>query len=358
MGRRGWRRGVGEPVGARPARLAHRVQRDGHGTCSASNSIFIAAAWTTFSRITKRRSRRAEGCTGKKFVRYWLHCAHLMVDGQKMSKSFGNFYTLRDLLAKGYTGREVRYALLRVHYRAPLNFTWEGMEEARQALAPDRRMVAPAPGSGPRRKLRRPNRRRPTIEDDESSAAALDDDLNISAALGHLFETDPREQSRARRRDRLGARAVLAAMVGTNQPRPRARRRKRRSRPRRSRTWRRSGCRRGLPRTGKKVMNCATHSQARGWDVRDTKDGQVVTRARAGRPNDMFIAGRILRPRAHRAFEAVRDGQIRLGRAQTDPELPAVPAQAGGARRAGRQAVHQRLGLHRAAARSSSRARC
>ena len=51
-----------------------------------------------------------------------------------MSKSLGNFYTLRDVIAKGYSGREVRYALMRVHYRAPLNFTWEGMEEARQAL--------------------------------------------------------------------------------------------------------------------------------------------------------------------------------------------------------------------------------
>ena len=58
-----------------------------------------------------------------------------MVDGQKMAKSLGNFYTLRDVLAKGYSGREARYALMRVHYRAPLNFTWEGMEEARVAIA-------------------------------------------------------------------------------------------------------------------------------------------------------------------------------------------------------------------------------
>ena len=57
-----------------------------------------------------------------------------MVEGQKMAKSLGNFYTLRDVIAKGYNGREVRYALMRVHYRAPLNFTWEGMEEAREAL--------------------------------------------------------------------------------------------------------------------------------------------------------------------------------------------------------------------------------
>ena len=58
-----------------------------------------------------------------------MHCAHLLVDNQKMSKSLGNFYTLRDVIAKGYSGREVRYALLRVHYRAQLNFTFEGMEE-------------------------------------------------------------------------------------------------------------------------------------------------------------------------------------------------------------------------------------
>src|ERR1700726_2017186 len=71
----------------------------------------------------------------KKFARYWMHNAHLLVEGQKMSKSLGNFYTLPDVLEKGYTGREVRYALMRVHYRTQLNFTWEGMEEARQALA-------------------------------------------------------------------------------------------------------------------------------------------------------------------------------------------------------------------------------
>ena len=54
---------------------------------------------------------QSEGCSGKTFVRYWLHCAHLLVDGQKMSKSLGNFHTLRDVLEKGYSGREVRYAL-------------------------------------------------------------------------------------------------------------------------------------------------------------------------------------------------------------------------------------------------------
>ena len=126
---------VGESVGTRAGRAGTSSAARWRRSSSASNSIFIAAAWTTSFRITKRRSRRRKAAPGKQFVRYWLHCAHLLVDGQKMSKSLGNFYTLRDVLEKGYSGREVRYALMRVHYRAPLNFTWEGMEEARQSLA-------------------------------------------------------------------------------------------------------------------------------------------------------------------------------------------------------------------------------
>src|SRR5205814_5565558 len=125
---------------------------------------------------------QTEGCTGKKFVRYWLHCAHLMVEGQKMAKSLGNFYTLRDVLAKGYSGREVRYALMRVHYRAPLNFTWEGMDESRVALARIddwmNRLEAKSQEENVQRST--PNVQRP-IEEFE---VALDDDLNISAALG------------------------------------------------------------------------------------------------------------------------------------------------------------------------------
>src|SRR3989475_947437 len=78
---------------------------------------------------------QSEGVTGKQFVRMWLHCAHLLVDGQKMSKSLGNFYTIPDVLAKGYTGHEIRYALIRVNYRVPLNFTWQGVNEARESLA-------------------------------------------------------------------------------------------------------------------------------------------------------------------------------------------------------------------------------
>ncbi|MDD8051774.1 MAG: cysteine--tRNA ligase, partial [Verrucomicrobiota bacterium] len=78
---------------------------------------------------------QSECTTGKTFVRYWLHCEHLIVDGRKMSKSLGNFFTVRDLVSQGFHGREIRFELLKAHYRQQLNFTTEGLRGARQALA-------------------------------------------------------------------------------------------------------------------------------------------------------------------------------------------------------------------------------
>ena len=78
---------------------------------------------------------QSEAATGRPFVKYWMHCAHLVVDGRKMSKSLGNFFTLRDILRRGYSGREIRYALMAVHYRQALNFTFEVLDAARGALA-------------------------------------------------------------------------------------------------------------------------------------------------------------------------------------------------------------------------------
>src|SRR5213596_632655 len=152
---------------------------------------------------------QSEGVTGKKFVGYWLHCAHLLVDGQKMAKSLGNFYTVPDVLAKGYTGRELRYALLRVHYRVPLNFTWEGMNEARESLgridewlarlreiAKEENVQRSTPMNREQASNAQRSIERPDFE------AALDDDLNISAALGFLFETI-RETNRAMDENKL-----------------------------------------------------------------------------------------------------------------------------------------------------------
>jgi cysteinyl-tRNA synthetase len=77
---------------------------------------------------------QSEAYSSKHFVKHWLHAEHLLVDHKKMSKSLGNFYTLRDLLAKGYTGRQVRYMLLQTHYRTQLNFTFAGLDGAAAAL--------------------------------------------------------------------------------------------------------------------------------------------------------------------------------------------------------------------------------
>ena len=78
---------------------------------------------------------QAEAATGKDFVKTWMHCAHLRVNGEKMSKSLGNFFTLRDLIEKGWTGREIRYVLINAHYRSGLNFAFTALEDARKSLA-------------------------------------------------------------------------------------------------------------------------------------------------------------------------------------------------------------------------------
>ncbi len=77
---------------------------------------------------------QSEAATGKKFVNYWMHNAHLLVNNEKMSKSKGNFYTLRDLTKKGYNPVAVRYLLLSAHYRDPLNFTEKGLQQAENTV--------------------------------------------------------------------------------------------------------------------------------------------------------------------------------------------------------------------------------
>ena len=136
---------------------------------------------------------QSESATGKTFVGHWFHVEHLLVDGQKMSKSLGNMYTVREVLQRGYTGRELRYALLSgANYSKNLNFTWQGMEDAKTALARidewRKRLVAaaasaPVPMAGSR------NVEPSTVakEFDEKFDRALANDLNVNDALGHLF---------------------------------------------------------------------------------------------------------------------------------------------------------------------------
>ncbi len=78
---------------------------------------------------------QSEGVTGKPVVHYWLHTRHMLVDGQKMSKSKGNFYKLEDVLERGYTPMDLRMALLAANYRTPMNFTWDAMRQAQANFA-------------------------------------------------------------------------------------------------------------------------------------------------------------------------------------------------------------------------------
>jgi cysteinyl-tRNA synthetase len=129
---------------------------------------------------------QSEGATGEQFVNYWLHGKHLIVEGRKMSKSLGNFFTLRDIIDKGYSGRVVRHLLISTHYRQQLNFTFDGLEASRNALERYNDFIA---------NLRDYPGGRSNGQADEVTQkvltgfeASLDDDLNISEALAAVFD--------------------------------------------------------------------------------------------------------------------------------------------------------------------------
>lgn len=129
---------------------------------------------------------QTEGATGEKFVDYWLHCEYLIVDGRKMSKSLGNYYTLRDVLKKGYSSVAVRYLLMATHYRQQLNFTFDGLDAAAKALERYNDFVnnlADYAGSEAGGKADEYLQKAATAFED-----SLDDDLNISGALGAVFD--------------------------------------------------------------------------------------------------------------------------------------------------------------------------
>jgi cysteinyl-tRNA synthetase len=130
---------------------------------------------------------QSEALTGKQFAKYWLHSEHLNIDMQKMSKSLGNFYTLRDLVGLGYTPEQLRYLLESVPYRKKLNFTLDGLVAARSSIGRLRDY-----------KLRLDTGKFPAGVSDELTArtteardafdASLDDDLNTAEALAAIFE--------------------------------------------------------------------------------------------------------------------------------------------------------------------------
>jgi cysteinyl-tRNA synthetase len=132
---------------------------------------------------------QSEGATGKPFVRYWLHAEHLIVDGEKMSKSKGNFFLLPDVLARRDDPAAVRYLFLSVPYRQKLNFTWDALDAAAAAVQRLRNAEANLADYARRREDAAPGGAHPlasrlAVDFD----AALADDLNTARALGALFD--------------------------------------------------------------------------------------------------------------------------------------------------------------------------
>ncbi|HEX9861940.1 MAG TPA: cysteine--tRNA ligase, partial [Candidatus Bathyarchaeia archaeon] len=129
---------------------------------------------------------QSEAVTGKPFVNHWLHNEHLLVEGKRMAKRYGNFYTLRDLLGKGYDPVAIRYLLLSTHYRQQFNFTFEGLEAAKGAVERLRNFMHrlhDANGRGSGEEIAELMRKVQV-----GFGEAMDDDLNVSVALAVLFD--------------------------------------------------------------------------------------------------------------------------------------------------------------------------
>ena len=130
---------------------------------------------------------QSEAATGKLFARYWLHAEHLLVEGEKMSKSLGNFFTLRDLFAKGYKPSALRFALASVPYRKQLNFTFDGLQQAASSVErlrnfADRLKVGKFPAG------KQPGMAARIAKAAGEFDAGLSDDLNTARALAAVFD--------------------------------------------------------------------------------------------------------------------------------------------------------------------------
>jgi cysteinyl-tRNA synthetase len=156
---------------------------------------------------------QSEGATGKQFVRYWIHFEHLKVDGETMSKSKGNYYTFRDVTAKGFSAAAVRYFLLSVPYNKQLNFTFDALAGAERTVASLRdfraRLSEAKTAPGKNEKLSAA-----AVRALQEFEAGMDDDLNTSIALAVIHNLS-REVNTALARKQVRAddqRELLAAI--------------------------------------------------------------------------------------------------------------------------------------------------
>lgn len=129
---------------------------------------------------------QSEAATGKEFARYWLHSEHLLVEGKRMAKRFGNFYTVRDLTAKGYDSRAVRYLLLSTHYRQQFNFTFDGLDAAKSAVDRLTNFVDRLREANGKKCGEKIKSLMGTVK--KNFEEAMNNDLNIGVALAALFD--------------------------------------------------------------------------------------------------------------------------------------------------------------------------
>ena len=144
---------------------------------------------------------QAEGATGLQFARFWMHVEFLNIDSEKMSKSIGNVYSVRDIMARGHRASALRYLLLSTHYRKQLTFSWEGLDQAEAALTRLRDFVA-------RLETVRAGEGHPAVAERVQRARAeframIENDLNVPGALGVIFDL-VREMHAAMDRGDLG----------------------------------------------------------------------------------------------------------------------------------------------------------
>jgi len=157
---------------------------------------------------------QSEAATGKKFVNYWLHNEHLLVEGRRMAKRFGNFYTLRDLLKMGYDPKAIRYLLLSTQYRQQFNFTFEGLDAAKGAIERLRNLMRRLQDADGKSSGQKSTQLINKVQ--ASFGEAMDDDLNISIALAALFDfvRDINNLLDTNALSRAEAKKVYALMVG------------------------------------------------------------------------------------------------------------------------------------------------
>ncbi|MBI5036950.1 cysteine--tRNA ligase [Candidatus Micrarchaeota archaeon] len=182
-----------------------------HIECSAMSSKYLGESFDVHTGGVdlifphhENEIAQSEGASGKKFVNYWLHNEHLLVDGRKMSKSLGNFHTLRDVLAKGFKPLAVRYVLLATHYRTQLNFTFDSITAAENTLASMQdflqrleEMEMEKDKGKKKQEKKETNKNNPPAENADLEekleetkkqfTTALEDDLNVADALASVF---------------------------------------------------------------------------------------------------------------------------------------------------------------------------